>query len=93
MSNHSISKFSVRSSTRRVGFAALLLFGALGAASAGAQDQVRSARSAFELRPYVGAYVPTGDQRDFLKDAVFAGAQASWRIMPMSRWAIRRSCP
>ena len=29
------------------------------------------------IRPIVGAYLPTGDQRDFLKDAVFAGAQAS----------------
>src|SRR5437773_2004021 len=30
------------------------------------------------IRPFVGAYVPTGDQRDFLKDAVLVGAQASW---------------
>jgi len=29
------------------------------------------------IRPIFGAYVPTGDQRDFLKDAVLAGAQAS----------------
>ena len=26
------------------------------------------------IRPFVGAYVPTGDQRDFLKDAVLVGA-------------------
>jgi len=30
------------------------------------------------LRPFVGAYIPTGDQRDFLKDAVLVGTQASW---------------
>ena len=29
------------------------------------------------IRPIVGAYVPTGDQRDFLKDAVLVGAQGS----------------
>jgi hypothetical protein len=29
------------------------------------------------IRPIVGAYVPTGDQRDFLKDAVIVGAQGS----------------
>ncbi len=51
-------------------------------ASAGAQDQVLAtpgASGSFEIRPYVGAYVPTGDQRDLLKDAVLVGAQASWR--------------
>ena len=30
------------------------------------------------IRPFVGAYIPTGDQRDFLKDAVLIGAQAAW---------------
>jgi hypothetical protein len=32
------------------------------------------------IRPFVGAYIPTGDQRDFLKDAVLVGAQASWDV-------------
>ena len=36
----------------------------------------------FELRPFVGAYVPTGEQRDLLRDAVLVGAQASWRVRP-----------
>ena len=36
----------------------------------------------FEIRPYVGAYIPTGDQRDVFKDAILAGAQASYRIAP-----------
>jgi len=36
----------------------------------------------FELRPLVGAYIPTGDQRDLLKDAVLVGGQASWRLVP-----------
>lgn len=30
------------------------------------------------IRPFVGANIPTGDQRDFLKDAVLVGAQGSW---------------
>jgi hypothetical protein len=53
--------------------------------NAGAQDQMLATAGAggtggaLELRPYVGAYVPTGDQRDLLKDAVLVGAQASWR--------------
>ena len=40
----------------------------------------------FEVRPYAGAYIPTGDQRDLLKDAVFAGAQLSW--LPIERLAL-----
>jgi len=36
----------------------------------------------FEFRPYAGAYIPTGDQRDLLEDAVLVGAQASYRIFP-----------
>ena len=36
----------------------------------------------FEIRPYVGAYLPTGDQRDLLKDAILVGAQASYRVLP-----------
>ena len=39
-------------------------------------QQVPPTRGA--IRPFVGAYLPTGDQRDFLKDAVLVGAQASW---------------
>ena len=36
----------------------------------------------FEVRPFVGAFIPTGDQRDFLKDAVLVGGQAAWRVVP-----------
>jgi hypothetical protein len=72
---------------RRAVLTALGLGGMLVAtASAEAQDQVLATRGgasgAFEIRPYVGAYVPTGDQRDLLKDAVLVGAQASWRVIP-----------
>jgi hypothetical protein len=71
---------------RRTVLTALGLGGLLVAtASANAQDDVlttRSTRSPFELRPLVGAYIPTGEQRDLLKDAVLVGAQASWRVIP-----------
>lgn len=33
---------------------------------------------AMEIRPMAGAYILTGDQRDFLDDSFMAGAQASW---------------
>jgi hypothetical protein len=39
--------------------------------------QGTSSGSRGAIRPILGAYVPTGDQREFLKDAVLAGAQAS----------------
>ena len=48
--------------------------------SANAQNVVSS--RGFEFRPYAGAYIPTGDQRDLLEDAVLVGAQASYRILP-----------
>ena len=46
--------------------AVLFAFSAL-ATKAAAQDAVAYHSNGFELRPYVGAYIPTGDQRDFLK--------------------------
>lgn len=68
---------------RRAVLASLGVGGLLVAgASARAQDQILTTPGVsgpFEIRPYVGAYVPTGDQRDLLKDAVLVGAQASWR--------------
>ena len=35
-----------------------------------------------ELRPYAGGFVPTGTQRDLLKDAVLVGAQGGWHYHP-----------
>lgn len=59
----------------------LLVLGLLVAgATLPAQENVGVARGA--IRPFVGAYIPTGDQRDFLKDAVLLGAQASWNATP-----------
>jgi hypothetical protein len=36
----------------------------------------------FELRPFTGAYLPTGKQRDFVRAAFLTGAQASYRLVP-----------
>jgi len=65
----------------RVLAAALFAFSAF-ATKAAAQDAVAYHSNGFELRPYVGAYIPTGDQRDLLKDAVLVGGQASYRLNP-----------
>jgi hypothetical protein len=67
---------------RRALVALAVLAGLLAFASrVEAQTPTRSV-GALELRPYVGVYIPTGDQRDLLEDAVLVGAQASYRILP-----------
>ncbi|HJR63850.1 MAG TPA: outer membrane beta-barrel protein [Gemmatimonadaceae bacterium] len=67
--------------TRRA--TALAIAGAFVATPLAAQDYEPGVpRSAFEIRPYAGAFIPTGTQRDFLKDAVVAGVQVSYSIIP-----------
>jgi len=61
---------------------ALAAAGLLQAAATGLGAQSAPPASAFELRPFTGAYIPTGDQRDLLRDAVVVGAQASYRLRP-----------
>src|SRR5258706_12797440 len=46
-------------------------------ATGGAQ---RPDQSAFQVRPLVGALVPTGDQRGLLKAAVLGGAQGAYTL-------------
>lgn len=70
------------SRSRLAVLAALALSGTFAATDANAQDLATSPGLGFELRPYAGAYIPTGDQRDLLKDAVLIGGQASYRIIP-----------
>ena len=60
---------------RRVVATGLLVVVSLGAGASALRAQSTNYRAA--VRPFVGAYVPTGDQRDFVKPAVLAGAQAS----------------
>jgi hypothetical protein len=35
-----------------------------------------------ELRPFAGAAVPVGDQRDVFKDAFLLGLQGAWEVQP-----------
>jgi hypothetical protein len=72
---------SIASRIRLAAVGAVALAAASGATSAGAQD-VTSRLRAFELRGYVGAYIPTGTQRDLLKDALLVGAQAAYSVIP-----------
>jgi hypothetical protein len=67
---------------RGVSLALVFLGGLLALATHANAQSPSTVAGAFEIRPYVGAYVPTGDQRDLLKDAVLVGAQASYRVIP-----------
>ena len=68
--------------------AALAAALAVAAAAAGAQS-MRSAIPNVWLRPELGAYIPTGQQRNLLENAVLVGAQAQWDLTP--RWALTGS--
>lgn len=35
-----------------------------------------------ELRPFVGAFIPTGENRELLQDAVLTGGQLAYRLTP-----------
>ncbi len=65
-----------------VGATAFLLAATVTAGIARAQGVADrpASRGAIELRPYVGAVVPTGAQRDVLTDAVLVGAQLGWHF-------------
>ena len=56
----------------------------LAAASVAAAQDPASGSSVprFELRPFVGAYVPTGDQRDVMEDAPMIGGQLAYQFAP-----------
>jgi hypothetical protein len=73
---------SIASRIRAVALTAFALAATFGTSSAGAQDVGSLRPRGFELRPYVGAFIPTGDQRDLLEDAVLVGAQASYSFIP-----------
>jgi hypothetical protein len=74
---------------RRPALAALTAFAAAASAvtvAAPARAQLAApagapaAPAGLEFRPLVGTFVPTGDQRDLLDDAVFTGAQLGYRF-------------
>ena len=66
----------IRGRTLAAAVTALL---ALAPAGADAQ-QAQSLGGAVALRPVVGAFIPTGKNRDVLDDAVLMGAQLSYRV-------------
>jgi hypothetical protein len=72
---------ALRPALRRAG-AGLAALTALATFAARADAQRAPVATPFEIRPLVGAFVPTGAQRDLLKDAVLVGAQASYALTP-----------
>jgi hypothetical protein len=68
-------------SARALG-AAIFAFAAFATTAAAQEPTASYHTSGFELRPYAGAFIPTGPQRDLLRDAVFVGGQAAYRITP-----------
>jgi hypothetical protein len=69
---------ALRPSVLRAGLT-LAVVAAVSAFSARANAQ-SSSQSAFQVRPLVGALIPTGDQRDVIKNAVLVGAQGSYSL-------------
>jgi len=76
-------------SRTHAGLSAVLLAGALSLpAAAGAQYAAPAAPGVpaavygrgLEFRPFAGALLPTGTQRDLLKDAALVGAQLGWAV-------------
>jgi hypothetical protein len=52
------------------------------ASAAAAQSSYDETIAKVEIRPFAGAYVPTGDQRDVMKDAPMFGAQLAYQYWP-----------
>jgi hypothetical protein len=84
MSYRTSRAFRTRSwASARTAVAGLVAIGfCASSGAAGAQEAGPSRRGGLELRPFVGAYLPTGNQRDLLRDAFHVGAQASYRVIP-----------
>ena len=78
-------RFRVRASFISQSALVALTIAGLGATPtvARSQDVGLEAGRPFELRPFAGAFVPTGMERHLLHDAFFAGAQGSYRILPV----------
>ncbi|MFO7261665.1 MAG: outer membrane beta-barrel protein [bacterium] len=70
----------MRLTTRAALSAAVAVVGIGLLAGQAAAQEVAARR--IELRPFVGAYIPTGDQRDELKDAFALGTTLAYRVTP-----------
>lgn len=62
--------------------AALTVVALISSAQTSAAQTSSTQASAWELRFTSGAFVPTGNQRNFLKDAQVSAAQLSWVVRP-----------
>jgi len=83
MSSHTLLPFRVRARfIARSALVALAVGGAASPSLVGAQGVGPAPGYPFELRPFAGAYVPTGTQRDLLRDAFLVGGQMSYHIIP-----------
>lgn len=59
-------------------FVAAALLGTFIAAAAAAGQSPSESR--LEVRPFIGAFIPTGDQREMLDDAITVGAQGAYAV-------------
>ena len=67
----------------RVSSVSALTLGLLLSSTHASQAQASTPQSrTWELRVTSGAFIPTGSQRDFLKDAQMTAAQLSWVVAP-----------
>ncbi|MHB1862571.1 MAG: hypothetical protein ACYCVL_06320 [Gemmatimonadaceae bacterium] len=82
-SKHSVRRRGARAALAAAGAVAIAI--TVTAHPARAQSMDSGARP-FDIRPFVGAYIPTGGQRDQLINAVMTGGQAQWSISP--RWSL-----
>lgn len=73
---------TISTNSARALAAAVFALSAVGTKAAAQDGAAYQSTSGFEIRPYAGAYIPTGKQRDLLKDAVLVGGQASYRLNP-----------
>lgn len=82
-SKHSVRRRGARAALVPLGTAAIAI--AVMANPARGQSMTGSVPR-FDIRPIVGAYIPTGGQRDQLINALMTGGQAQWSLSP--RWAL-----
>ena len=85
---HTVKNGALRVSWRaRIGTTLLVLVGLSTGLPVRAQDgKVAFTDWRFEVGPYAGAYIPTGNQRDFVTGALLTGLQLS--VLPHRRFAL-----
>ncbi|QJR34067.1 hypothetical protein [Gemmatimonas groenlandica] len=84
MSTHStlLVQMPVFARVQRVRWISLLLAATYASAAHAQQSSSAASHGDFAVRPIIGAYLPTGDQRDVVSDAFHLGIQGSYDIVP-----------